>query len=89
MQKWNQLERKKALLYQSSAKILGQSSTCTGLQVLRLNFAYTFKTNRHTPTATRKGALNCCSQKGDKISGLVQPRNIEKKTQTCTRHHVH
>lgn len=36
MQKLNQLERKKVLLYQSSAKILGQSSTSTGLQVLKL-----------------------------------------------------
>lgn len=36
MQKLNQLERKKVLLYQSSAKILGQSGTSTGLQVLKL-----------------------------------------------------
>lgn len=54
MQKLNQLERKKVLLYQSSAKILEQSSTSTGLQVLRLNFAYTFKTDRHTPATTTK-----------------------------------
>lgn len=36
MQKLNQLERKKVLLYQSSAKILGQSGTSTGLRVLGL-----------------------------------------------------
>lgn len=40
------------------------------------------------PTTTHKGALNCCRQKGDEISGQAQPRNIERKTQTCTRHHV-
>lgn len=57
MRKLSPLERKKVLLCQSSAKILGQSSTSTGLQVLRLNFAYTFKTDTHHSHTQRSPKL--------------------------------
>lgn len=76
MQKLNQLERKKVLLYQSSAKISRtEQHQCwlTGVKTKILPIPF-----RQTNTHTHKGALSCCSPKETRFLDNPSPGRVKE-----------
>lgn len=76
MLKLNQLERKKVLSYQSSAKLSRtEQHQCwlTGVKTKNLPIPI-----RHTHTHTYTGALSCCSQKEMRFLDKPSPGRVKK-----------